>query len=308
MHCCGCDAAVKIVRFIISIGIVPSPDVCVRHRKGLLHLLLYLVLCLLLRFSCHYTRFLQARMMRFDVQSSLGADGYVVVACFVVNVAVDMFFIVFEPVRFTSTSFNTHVLRVDAPRADNLGCTPCWTARGESLGAFELLGCCHLNWFLVVSQSAFYAAWANQNWLHLDHRSRRWALLVVIIESRPTFTHGHFSCRARWRWRSFSIRPRTLVFQAPRTLRVGVGFCIAAPDHVFHFFYEFIGFLLNFGFAIPDRFRVDVVLFTELVPNISVLSHLHVYQGQLIFLHCCQLLLVCTFQFFFSHDKLVGLV
>ena len=67
MHCCGCDAAVKIVRFIISIGIVPSPDVCVRHRKGLLHLLLYLVLCLLLRFSCHYTRFLQARMMRFDV-------------------------------------------------------------------------------------------------------------------------------------------------------------------------------------------------------------------------------------------------
>ena len=86
--------------------------------------------------------------MRF-IFLALGAA--YIVACFVVNVAVDMFFIVFEPVRLTSTAFNTHVLRVDATRADNLGCTPSWTARGEALGAFELLRCCHLNWFLMVS-------------------------------------------------------------------------------------------------------------------------------------------------------------
>lgn len=290
IHCCGCGAAVKIVRFIISIGIVPSPYACVRHRKGLL---LIHLLCLLFWFSGHYPRLFQARM-RF---LSLLTVDIVVVACFVVDVAVDMFFIVFEPVRLTSTAFSTHVLWVYATRADNLRCTPsCWTARGEALGAFELLWCCHLNLLLVVTYGAFNAAWTNQNWLHLDHRLGCWALLVVFIESRPTFTRRHFSSWPWWWWRSFSIWLRIWIWIIPPwTLGVGEGFCIAASDHVFHFFYKFVRFLLNFGLAISDRFWVDVVLFTKLVPNISVLSHLHVYQSQLIFLHSCQLLLVCTF-------------
>ena len=77
--------------------------------------------------------------------------------------------------------------------------------------------------------------------------------------------------------------------------------CFESLDFIFNF-------LLRLRLFVLQSLEVQLVLFTQTLSNVRILSHLHVRNGQLVFLHGCQFLFVCTLCLLFCHNKIVGLV
>lgn len=70
---------------------------------------------------------------------------------------------------------------------------------------------------------------------------------------------------------------------------------------------ELVRLLLHITLAIPLRFKVDSVLGAQVKSYVGLLPHFHVGEGELVFLHGCQLLLVRALHLLLQDDELVGL-